>query len=128
MAMHQVRSRVLALAGKKAYAVAIALAADFARRNPDSAACQALVAQAEEIAGYTKAAIQSISRAIALAPQELAYRQTRARLYLAAHLPEEALREMECLIAVARSEADDAYVDAARACRDELLRRLKAAA
>lgn len=122
--MNQVRSRVLALAGKKAYAVAIAMAADFARRNPDTAACYALVAQAEEIAGYTKAALQSISRAIAIEPHELSYRQTRARLYLAAHLPEEALHEMDCLIEIARAEADDTYVDAAQACRDELHRRL----
>lgn len=126
--MHQVRSRVLSLAGKKAYAVAIAMAADFARRNPDSAACYALVAQAEEIAGYTKAAIQSISRAIGMEPYELSYRQTRARLYLAAHMPEEALREMECLVDIARAEADDAYVQAAQACRDELRHRLLVAA
>lgn len=120
MAMLQSKNRVLTLAEKGAHTAAIALAADLARRDPDSAAGYALLAQAEEMAGYTKAAIQSISRAIARAPYDLAYRQTRARLYLAAKRADEALREMDCLIAIAQTNADEDYVFAARSCREEL--------
>lgn len=123
--MNQVRNRVLSLVKKGAFTEAVTTAADFARRNPGIAECYALLAQAEEIAGYTKAAIKSVSKAIALAPQEPAYLFQRGRLYLKIDAAADALQDMVGVIEMGKALTNGYYVDAALAHRDEALRRLQ---
>ena len=122
--MHLIKHHVLSLIAKGAFTAAIAAAADFARRNPDRAACFGLLAQAEESAGYTKAAIQSASQAIVLAPLEPAYRIQRGRLYLKDGRLRESISDVNCIIAMGNARHHAAYLGDAIACRDELLERL----
>ena len=122
--MYLIRQQVLSLIAKGAITAAITAAADFARRNPDQAACFCLIAQAEEAAGYTKAAIQSVSHAIALAPQEPAYRIMRSRLYLKDNRLRNAIEDVDCIIALANARKDADFIRDAVVCRDELLDRL----
>jgi tetratricopeptide (TPR) repeat protein len=126
--MHLIRHHVLSLIAKGAITAAITAAADFARRNPDQAACFSLIAQAEEAAGYTKAAIQSVSHAIALAPQEPTYRIMRSRLYLKDNRLRNAIADIDCIIALGNARQDADFIRDAIVCRDELLDRLASGA
>lgn len=123
--MLMLKRHVQALIDKRAFTKAIGLAADFARRNPDDAAGNQLVAMAEEAAGYTKAAIQTISHAIDLAPGDPSLRVTRARLLLKDHRIGEAIADIDSIIALEDTQDDAHFLDEAIACRDELLARLR---
>lgn len=114
---------MLSLVRNGAFTAAVTVAVDFARRNPQSAEAYALVAHAEEIAGYTKAAIQSVSQAIALAPQAPAYRLQRGRLYLKARQMPAALADIDCVIEMGQDLSDTQYFDAAVALRNEAIGR-----
>ena len=123
--MHQIRSRVLSLVKNGAFTAAVTAAADFARRNPGMAECYGLLAQAEEVAGYTKAAIKSVSKAIALAPQEPVYRLHRGRLYLAANEAAKALDDMNVVLETAKVASSAHYIEVAVGYRDEALKSLQ---
>ena len=88
------------------------------------AECYGLLSQAEEIAGYTKAAIKTVSHAIALAPQEPAYRFQRGRLYLKVNAVSDALEDMASVIEMEKSLANAYYTEAANTYRDEALGRI----
>lgn len=83
--MLMLKRQVQFLIDKGAFTKAIGMAAEYVRRNPDCAAGHQLVAMGEEAAGYTKAAIQTISHAIKLAPDEPSIRIMRARLLVKDH-------------------------------------------
>lgn len=123
--MNQIRKRVLSLIKNGALTEAVTVAAEFARRNPEIAQCYGLLSQAEEIAGYTKAAIKTISHAIALAPQEPAYRFQRGRLHFAANAVMDGLEDMASVIEMEKGLANACYTEAADACRHEALGRLQ---
>lgn len=72
-----IKRHVQTLIDKGAYTKAIGAAAEYVRRNPTCATGHQLVAMAEEKAGYTKAALQTILHAIELAPDELSFRIMR---------------------------------------------------
>ena len=102
---------------------AVTVAAEFARRNPKMAESYGLPSQAEEIAGYTRAAIKTISHAIALAPHEPAYRFQRGRLQMKIDALPDALEDMSAVIDLEQHQAAPYYTEAAMACRDEVLER-----
>lgn len=119
-----IQRQVLNLIDKGAYTKAIGLAAEYARRQPNQAGGHQLVAMAEEAAGYTKAAIQTITHAIVLAPTESSLRIMRARLLLRDHRLKEAIADVEAIIEMADPRRDARLLQEANACRDELLERL----
>ncbi len=123
--MNQIKKRILSLVKKGALTEAVIVAADFARRNPEIAECYGLLSQAEEIAGYTKAAIKTISHAIALAPQEPAYRFQRGRLHLKVNAVADALEDMTRVIEMDKFLSNAYYTEAASTYRDEALGRLQ---
>jgi predicted Zn-dependent protease len=123
-AMHVFKRQVQTLIRQGAFTRAIGMAADFARRHPDSAAGYQLVAMAEEAAGYTKAAIQTITHAICLAPIDPFSRIMRARLLLKDRRLKEAINEVDALIALCDARRDTRFLHEAIACRDELLERM----
>jgi predicted Zn-dependent protease len=123
--MQQIRSRVRALVSKGAYTAAITAAAEFARRNPDRAEAYGLLAQAEEIAGYSKAAIQSVSHAISLDPREPIFRLQRGRLYLKVSRLIEAFEEMKHMLDSGEVLPGELIHDAVVACRDEAIQRMQ---
>lgn len=122
--MLMLKRQVQSLIDKSAFTQALSLAAGYARRNPDCVASHQLVAMIEESAGYTKAAIQTISTAIRLAPEETALRIVRARLLVKDHRINEAIEDVEFIIATADPRRDEQMLSDAIACRDELLERL----
>lgn len=119
-----IKRHVQTLIDKGAYTKAIGAAAEYVRRNPTSATGHQLVAMAEEKAGYTKAALQTILHAIELAPDELSFRIMRARLLVKDHRVKEAIADVEAIIAMSDPRRDAALLHDAVACRDELLERL----
>lgn len=124
--MLMLKRHVQSLLDKGAFTKAIGAAAEFVRRNPESASGLQLVALAEETAGYTKAAIQTISHAIELAPNEPALRVMRARLLVKDHRLKEAITDVEVIIAMCNQRRDAQMLSDAMACRDELLERMQA--
>ena len=125
--MLMLKRQVQSLIDKSAFTQALSLAAGYARRNPDCVASHQLVATIEESAGYTKAAIQTISHAIRLAPEETALRILRARLLVKDHRINEAIEDVKFIIAAAGPRRDEQMLRDAIACRDELLERLLSA-
>jgi tetratricopeptide (TPR) repeat protein len=123
--MNQIRKRVLSLVKTGALIQAVTAAAEFARRNPRMADSYELLAQAEEVAGYTRAAIKTISHAITLAPEEPAFRFQRGRLHLKVNALPDALEDMSAVIALEQHLAAPYYTEAAAACREDLLERLQ---
>ncbi|MBI4984443.1 MAG: hypothetical protein HZC24_03620 [Rhodocyclales bacterium] len=123
--MNQVKKRVLFLVKKGALTEAVTVAAEFARRNPGLAECYGLLSQTEEIAGYTRAAIKTVSQAIALAPQEPAYRFQRGRLHLKVNAVADGLDDLDSVIEIEKSLAHAYYTEAANACREEALGRVQ---
>lgn len=123
--MNQIKKRVLSLVKMGALTQAVTVAAEFARRNPEMAESYVLLSQAEEIAGYTKAAIKTVSHAIALAPQEPAYRFQRGRLRLKANAVSDALDDMASVIEMEKCLANACYTEAANTYRAEALARLQ---
>lgn len=123
--MNQIKKRILSLVKNGAFTEAVTVAAEFARRNPAMADSYGLLSQAEEIAGYTKAAIRTVSHAIALAPHEPAYRFQRGRLHLKINALSDALKDMDSVIEMEKSLANACYTEAANAYRDEALERLQ---
>ncbi len=119
-----IKHHVQTLIDKGAYTKAIGAAAEYARRNPNCATGHQLVAMAEEKAGYTKAAIQTILHAIDLAPKELSFRVMRARLLVKDHRVKEAIADVEAIITMCNPRRDAELLSDALACRDELLERL----
>lgn len=122
--MLMLKRQVLTLIRQGSFTRAIGVAADFTRRNPHHALGFQLIATAEEAAGYTKAAIQTITHAIELAPGKPSLRIMHARLLLKDHRLREAIAEVNDLIAICDPRRDAEFLDAAIACRDELLERL----
>ncbi len=122
--MQTLKRHVHTLIAKGAFTAAITVAADLARRNPEMADCYGLIAEAEEAAGFTKAAIQSVSHAIALAPLQPGYRITRSRLYLKDRRLQDAIDDINSIIALERAKNNISFIRDAIACRDELLERL----
>lgn len=123
--MQQIRKRVLSLVHKGAFTAAVTAAADFVRRNPELAEGYGLLAQAEEIAGYTKAAIKSVSKAIVLAPQDAAYRFQRGRLHLQIDAAADALEDMAHVLEMVKVQGNTDHIGAVIAYRDEALRRVQ---
>jgi hypothetical protein len=121
------KRQVQSLIDKGAFTKAIGLAAEYVRRNPDSAAGHQLVAMAEEAAGYTKAAIQTVSHAIDLAPDEPSIRIMRARLLIKDHHLQKAIADIDAIIATSDPRLDAQLLGDAITCRDELLERLSIA-
>jgi len=122
--MLMIQRHVQTLIDKGAFTKAIGTAAEYVRRNPASSAGHQLVALAEEAAGYTKAAIQTISHAIHLAPHEPSIRIMRARLYLKDHHLKEAIADVNAIIAMSDARNDSRCLQEAITCRDELLERM----
>ncbi|GAB1393747.1 hypothetical protein MASR1M60_19110 [Rhodocyclaceae bacterium] len=122
--MLMLKRHVQSLIDRGAFTKAIGMAAEYVRRNPDCAAGHHLVAIAEEAAGYTKAAIQTISHAIKLAPGESSSRIVRARLLVKDHRIKEAIVDVETIIATSDPRRDALLLSDAISCRDELLERL----
>jgi hypothetical protein len=118
------KREVQSLIQKGAFTKAIGFAAEYVRRNPDCAVGHHLVAMAEEAAGYTKAAIQTITHAIDLAPHEPAPRVMRARLLVKDHRVKEAIADVEAIIALCNPRRDAELLNDAVVCRDELRERL----
>jgi hypothetical protein len=83
------------------------------------------LSQTEEIAGYTKAAIKTVSHAIELSPHEPAYRFQRGRLHLKVNATAEALADMNSVIEMEQSSGSCHYTGEAAACRDEAWGRLQ---
>lgn len=123
--MRLIKHHVQSLIANGAFTAAITIAADFARRNPGNAVVFFLIAQAEEAAGYTKAAIQSVSQSIALAPYDHTYRIMRGRLYLKDNQLVKAIEEINCIISMGKARQDATFLGSAIACRDELLDRVE---
>lgn len=119
--MDPLTNHILSLVKNGAFSAAIATAADFARRNPEKAVCYGLLAHAEEVAGYTKAAIQSVSQAIALAPHEHGYLLQRCGIYIKANELAKALADVDRII----EAGDTRYRDIAVNYRNEALSRLQ---
>ncbi len=119
-----IKRHVQTLIDKGAFTKAIGAAAEYVRRNPNCATGYQLVALAEEAAGYTKAAIQTILHAIDLAPDELSFRIMRARLLVKDHRVKEAIADVETIIAMSDPRRDAELLRDAVVCRDELLERL----
>lgn len=124
--MLMLKRHVQSLLDKGAFTKAIGAAAEFVRRNPESVPGLQLVALAEETAGYTKTAIQTISHAIALAPNEPALRVMRARLLVKDHRLRDAIADVDAIIAKSDPRRDVQMLNDAMACRDELLDRMQA--
>lgn len=124
--MNQVRRRVLALIKTGAFIQAVTAAAEFTRRNPDMAESYGLLSLAEEIAGYTRAAIKTVSHAIALAPHEAGYRFQRGRLHLKINDLSAALDDLNTVIEMEKQQGDYVCTEAAIARRDEALERQQA--
>jgi hypothetical protein len=122
--MLMIKRHVQTLIDKGAFTKAIGVAAEYARRNPNCATGHQFVAMAEEAAGYTKAAIQTIMHAIDLAPGELSFRIMRARLLVKDHRVKEAIADVEAIIAMCDPRRDTERLNDALACREELLERL----
>ena len=122
--MLMLKRHVQSLIDKGAFTKAIGMAAEFVRRNPDSAAGLQLVAMAEEAAGYTKAAIQTIAHAIDLALGDPSLRVMRARLFVKDHRLKDAIADVEAIIATSDPRRDAQRLNEAIACRDDLLERL----
>lgn len=122
--MLMLKRHVQSLLDKGAFTKAIGVAAEYVRRNPDCALGHHLVAMAEEAAGYTKAAIQTVSHAIDLAPDEPSLRIMRSRLFVKDHRLKEAITDVEVIIAMCNPRRDEQMLSDAVACRDELLERL----
>jgi protein involved in temperature-dependent protein secretion len=121
--MLMIKRHVQSLIDKGAFTKAIGVAAEHVRRNPDSATGHQLVAMAEEAAGYTKAAIQTISHAIDLAPEEPSNLIMRARLLIKDHRIKEAIADVEIIITTSDPRRDAHLLSDAMACRDDLLER-----
>ncbi len=119
-----IKRHVQTLLDKGAFTKAICAAAEYVRRNPKCAKGHQLVSMAEEKAGYTKAAIQTILHAIDLAPEDLTFRVMRARLLVKDHRVKEAIADVEAIIAMCNPRRDADLLNDAVACRDELRERL----
>lgn len=122
-----IKRHVQTLIDKGAFTKAIGVAAEYVRRNPNCATGHQLVAMAEEQAGYTKAAIQTILHAINLAPEALSFRIMRARLLVKDHRVKEAIADVDAIITMCHPRRDAELLNDAVACRDELLERLSIA-
>ena len=122
--MLMIKQHVKDLINKGAFTKAIGMAAEYVRRNPEHAAGHQLVAMAEEAAGYMKAAIQTISHAIDLAPADLSLRIMRARLLLKDKRITEAVTDLNALIAMSDPRRDAGFLHEAIECRDELMARM----
>jgi tetratricopeptide (TPR) repeat protein len=123
--MNQLRRRVQALIKTGAFIQAVTAAAEFTRRNPEMAESYGLLSHTEEVAGYTRAAIKTISHAIALAPHEPAYRFHRGRLHMKVNALTEARDDMAAVIEMEKDLAEPYYTEPAMACRDEALERME---
>lgn len=119
--MDPLTNHILSLVKNGAFSAAIATAADFARRNPEKAVCYGLLAHAEEVAGYTRAAIQSVSQAVALSPHEHGYLLQRCGIYIKANQLDKALADVNHII----EGGDVRYRDIAERYRTEVLARLQ---
>ncbi len=122
--MLMLKRQVLTLIRQGSFTRAIGLAADFTRRNPENATGFQLVALAEEAAGYTKAAIQTIAHAIHLAPGEPSSHIMRARLLLKDNRLQEAIAAVNAIIAMCDARRDARFLHEAITCRDELMERV----
>lgn len=122
--MWLLKRQVQTLIAKGAFTKAIGMAAEYARRNPECASSHQLVAIAEEAAGYTKAAIQTISLAIDLAPDEPGLRIMRARLLVKDQRVQDAIADVESIIAISDPHRDAQLLQDAMNCRDELMQRM----
>lgn len=122
--MLMLKRQVQSLIDKGAFTKAIGTAAEYVRRDPNRAAGHHLVAMAEEAAGYGKAAIQTISHAIELAPEEISLRIMRARLLVKDRRLKEAIADVEAIIALSDPYRDTQLPSDAMLCRDELLERM----
>ena len=122
--MDQFRRQVLTLVRNGAYAAAVRAAFDAARRNPTAPECFELLAYAEAMAGYSKAAVKTISRAIELAPDRPAYWYQRGQFHLAANSPREAVDDMARVIEIEQKAAAGEFSARAEQCRDAALSRL----
>ncbi len=122
--MLMLKRHVQSLIDKGAFTKAIGMAAEYVRRNPECAAGHHLVAMGEEAAGYTKAAIQTISHAIKLSPSDPTIRVMRARLLVKDHRLMDAITDVETIIATSDPRRDTQLLHDAVACRDELLERI----
>lgn len=100
------------------------MASEYARRAPSNPAGHLLVAIAEEAAGYIKAAIQTITHAVALTPDDPTLRITRARLLVKDRRLREAIADINVVVAVSDARRDAGVLGEAVACRDDLLQRL----
>ncbi|CAG0991211.1 hypothetical protein RHDC4_02518 [Rhodocyclaceae bacterium] len=119
--MDPLTNHILALVKNGAFSAAIATAADYARRNPERAVCYGLLAHAEEVAGYTRAAIQSVSHAISLAPHEPGYLLQRCGIYIKANQLDKALADVNRIM----ESGDATYRDTAESYRNEVLSRME---
>jgi hypothetical protein len=122
--MLMLKRHVQSLIDKGAFTKAIGIASEYVRRNPDCAAGHHLVAMGEEAASYIKAAIQTLTHAIKLAPGEPSIRIMRARLLVKDHRLKEAIADVETIIATSDPRRDAQLLSEAVACRDKLLERL----
>lgn len=123
--MNQTKKRILSLIKNGALDAAVTVAVDAARRNPAIPEYFLLLAQAEEIAGYTKAAIKSVSKAIALAPHEPVYRFQRGRLHLQINAAADALSDLNGVLETLKMVGNADYIRAVVTYRDEALRRVQ---
>ncbi len=122
--MDQIRRQVLTLVRNGAYAAAVRAAFEVARRNPKAPECFELLAYAEAMAGYSKAAVKTIGRAIELAPERPAYWYQRGQFHLAANSPREAIDDMARVVEIEQKTAVDEFSARAEMCRDAALSRL----
>jgi predicted Zn-dependent protease len=124
--MLTLKQQIQALIDKRAFTKAIGVASEYVRRHPECSLGYQLTAMAEEAAGYTKAAIQTIGRAIELAPEDASLRIVRARLLLKDKRLQAAIAEVDTIIAQGNSYQDAELLQEAVACKNELLERMAA--
>jgi tetratricopeptide (TPR) repeat protein len=117
--MNQVRKHVVEFVKKGAYTLAVRAAAEAVRRNPTVPEFFELLAFAEEIAGFPKAAIQTISRAIALDPNRASFWFQRGRLRVAIRAFSEALVDFDRVIALEQAQGTANLTADALSCRQE---------
>lgn len=123
--MNEIRKRVLDLVQNGAYARAVAVAFEATRRHPRDPQWFELLAFSEAAAGYTKAAIKTISTAIALTPQRPLYWFHRGQLHFGVDSPAAAIADMERVIELERALGVAEFSPRAEQLRDEAQARLE---
>lgn len=122
--MATLKNQVVSLVKCGDFEAAVTLALSFVEQNPESAESWGILAHTYEITGDIESAIQAVSHAVELAPNEPAHWFQRGWLHLLVDASRDALGDMKKVLDISQPLSNDYYTETAAFLAAESLRRL----